>query len=413
MCCERCEKYARCASGLHFRVHTHTHSSVLPNPHYHACRGASEHAGFDCLRCGNVVTEFARLPQSHSAYGCCHRCPEYAKCDFVARHQEQMRLEARPPGEFASPTGELRMFALTPAGIPPHAAAGATPAARVLVVEDEAAVRESIVQALARRSGMVVQACADGCDALRRLSTFRPDVCILDVMLAGVNGLEICRRVRRMEQTRAASVLITTGFPSKDLMEDARRQGADLLVIKPMDAVALSALVRDIAAAREQTPEASPTPLVTVPGDDPTKIPGTREHFALHPTRVLIVDDNEPFRAGITEFMKRSPALQVESVEGGRDALRVFRTFKPHVVVLDLFLPDISGFDVCRSIRRADQDHRTRILVLTGYPTDENVEHAAADGADVCLHKPIQPDVLRYEAWRLGQDASATESGSN
>ena len=101
--------------------------------------------------------------------------------------------------------------------------------------------------------------------------------------------------------------------------------------------------------------------------------------------RILIVDDEPQLRRALKRALE-GHGYAVREAEDGVSALAEFQAFKPDVVLLDLVLPDISGVEVCRELRR---DHQTPIIVLSVIG-DERTKIAALDeGADDYLTKPF------------------------
>ncbi|HVR13059.1 MAG TPA: response regulator transcription factor, partial [Gaiellaceae bacterium] len=114
---------------------------------------------------------------------------------------------------------------------------------RILVVDDDAAVRESLGRAL-RLEGYDVEMAADGREALERLqgNGDDPDLVVLDVLMPNVDGLEVCRRLRR-----AGSRLPVLTLTARDEVSDrvaGLDAGADDYVLKPFALVELLARVR-------------------------------------------------------------------------------------------------------------------------------------------------------------------------
>jgi len=106
------------------------------------------------------------------------------------------------------------------------------------------------------------------------------------------------------------------------------------------------------------------------------------------PIRILVVDDHEVVRLGLRTLLAQATHLEIVG-EAGTAASAVSETerLKPDVVLLDIRLPDASGFDACRQIQRLPGD--TRVLILTSVATDETVFEAIAAGADGYLLKEI------------------------
>jgi excisionase family DNA binding protein len=122
--------------------------------------------------------------------------------------------------------------------------------------------------------------------------------------------------------------------------------------------------------------------------------------------RVLVVDDDAAFRESAVEFLGRQPNMRVRQAADGFAAGRQVSEFQPHVVILDLLMAGMNGLDVCRNIKASPRSRQTRILVLTGYATTENIEKAKESGADLCMAKPVGLDELHDAVLRLARGSA-------
>ncbi|NOX91857.1 MAG: response regulator [Gammaproteobacteria bacterium] len=123
--------------------------------------------------------------------------------------------------------------------------------------------------------------------------------------------------------------------------------------------------------------EALVTHINSVPGDD-----------GVH--RILIVDDDVQLSGFLVELLQGLPdPVQTEVANDGFEAGQKLQTFRPHTVLLDLMMPGIKGFDVCRKIKENPETCGTRVVVMTGYHTLENMMQAMEAGAEACLAKPL------------------------
>ncbi len=104
--------------------------------------------------------------------------------------------------------------------------------------------------------------------------------------------------------------------------------------------------------------------------------------------RVLIVDDNKPLATSLARLLDtRSIATMIAN--DGFSAGRMVRDFRPHVVLLDLLMPGLDGFEVCAQIKADPASRSIRVIAMTGYCTAENVRKALSAGAESCIAKPI------------------------
>ncbi len=122
---------------------------------------------------------------------------------------------------------------------------------RALVVDDDRAVREALRRALTL-GGYEVQLAQDGEQALERIVQTAPDVVVLDVGLPGIDGLEVCRRVRRL--ANRVPILILTARDAVADRIDGLDVGADDYMVKPFDVGELKARLR--ALLRRANPDA-------------------------------------------------------------------------------------------------------------------------------------------------------------
>jgi two-component system, OmpR family, response regulator ResD len=127
----------------------------------------------------------------------------------------------------------------------------------VLVVDDEPTVRE-VVQQYLEREGYRVQVAADGPAALAAMAADAPDLIVLDLMLAGVDGLDVCRQVRTKSATPII-MLTAKGHESDRIV--GLELGADDYVVKPFSPRELVARVRSVLRRTLASEEQSPPPL--------------------------------------------------------------------------------------------------------------------------------------------------------
>jgi excisionase family DNA binding protein len=114
----------------------------------------------------------------------------------------------------------------------------------VLVVDDEPAIRELLMQHLTTRSRAYdVLGAADGFEAGRLITTARPDVVLLDLRMPGLDGFQVCRQIKADTETAATIVIAMTGFHSPETETQILGCGAIRCFAKPIDPAVLSAFI--------------------------------------------------------------------------------------------------------------------------------------------------------------------------
>jgi CheY-like chemotaxis protein len=116
-------------------------------------------------------------------------------------------------------------------------------------------------------------------------------------------------------------------------------------------------------------------------------------HKTTQPRRVLLIEDNLDSVHSMV-FLLRDMGHYVEYAINGYAGIEVARRFRPEVVLLDLGLPGLNGFDVCKELKRLPGLEQTRFIAITGYAQDEYRVRSRAAGCEMHLLKPIPPRVL-------------------
>jgi CheY-like chemotaxis protein len=124
---------------------------------------------------------------------------------------------------------------------------------RVLVVDDDPAIR-TLCSINLRRAGLEVLEAEDGMHGLERALADRPDFVVLDVMLPGLDGLELATRLHGDERTSRIPLVFLTGERDRKKRKRARALGALAYVTKPFDPVALADLVAGALAGGGNAP---------------------------------------------------------------------------------------------------------------------------------------------------------------
>ena len=111
--------------------------------------------------------------------------------------------------------------------------------------------------------------------------------------------------------------------------------------------------------------------------------------------RVLVVDDEATIREVIAESLaRRASPYEVMTAADGFEAGRLVSTFRPDLVLLDLRMPGLDGFQVCRTIKADPETSSTIVIAMTGYHTPETEARIIECGALRCLSKPIEPSAV-------------------
>jgi len=108
--------------------------------------------------------------------------------------------------------------------------------------------------------------------------------------------------------------------------------------------------------------------------------------------RLLVVDDEKPVLDGLKRAFKAFDAqVEITTTTSGVEALLLVGEEKPHGMLVDLSMPDLNGFEVCRRIRLHQQLESVKLVTMTARHSPELVDQSIKAGAIACLPKPVDP----------------------
>jgi CheY-like chemotaxis protein len=117
-----------------------------------------------------------------------------------------------------------------------------------------------------------------------------------------------------------------------------------------------------------------------------------------HLSRILVVDDNRDWADAMARLL-RNEGYSVHTAYDGREAIEAAASVQPEIVLLDLNMPNISGYDAAKVFRRHPSATRPVLIAITAWSEESHKVEAKQAGFDYYLTKPIEPaEVLRLLA---------------
>jgi len=137
---------------------------------------------------------------------------------------------------------------------------------------------------------------------------------------------------------------------------------------------------------------------------------GQRQSRGRNKPKILIVDDDKSFQKYLDRMLS-GRGYAVKTCSDGFEAGIWVMRFQPHLLILDLFMPKIDGFQVCQTLKGDPDTAHIHILAVSGHPTKANIREVQAAGADAFLAKPLDRRALLDHidaAFSHGQRQAAT-----
>jgi diguanylate cyclase (GGDEF)-like protein len=258
----------------------------------------------------------------------------------------------------------LRSALGAPAGLPePSPLAPAAPEREGLVVEADPVLRDTLAGAV-ERAGLSLRTASTRAEALAALDDRMPEAILVDVELPDGSGYALVERIRATPGGEAIAVLLVGGSVNVFDRVEAIHCGADGLFEKPIDEEVIERRLQQLLErARAEAP------------------------------RVLSVED-DPDQAAFVRSVLESAGYEVAVATNPGEFEEALIAFRPDLVLMDILLPGVSGYDLARCLR---QDERYATLPVIFLTTEQQLHgriEAVKAGGDDHLAKPIVPGLL-------------------
>lgn len=258
--------------------------------------------------------------------------------------------------------------------------------AKILIVDDKPKNVKRLAAQLPINEFNVIVAYG-GAEAMQKIDDQRPDLILLDIMMPDIDGYEVTRRVKANPATREIPVILVTASDGRDDKAKGLQAGAEEFLTKPVNKSELQARVtsmlrlsqyRDQLKLRIESEQNFTSPQRhRITDKKPKDLP-----------HILLVEDNEVYIKTIKYFMQDQPYELIVCREGEK-AIALARKGKIDLILLDIMLPGMDGFDVCRILKESEETHHIQVVIVTLLTDLESRIKGVKMGADDYLIKPI------------------------
>jgi len=256
---------------------------------------------------------------------------------------------------------------------------------RLLVVEDNDIERDSIV-ALLDHEDIELKAVATGAEALAELNDKSYDCVVLDLRLPDMTGFELLEKIQAVPELATLPIVVFTG---KELTLDEETK---------LKLMAKSIVLKDVQSPERLLDETALF-LHRVVADLPIEKQKMLERLhdsneVLHGRKVLVVDDDARNIFALTSLLE-SRDMEVISATNGRQAIQLIQeTADIHIVLMDIMMPEMDGYQTIGEIRKDKQFRNLPILAITAKAMKGDREKCLEAGASDYIAKPVNSDQL-------------------
>ena len=261
--------------------------------------------------------------------------------------------------------------------------------ARVLVVDDIMSNVKLLEAKLTAEYFDVVTA-FNGLECLARMEESVPDIVLLDVMMPGMDGFEVCRRIKSNPKIAHVPVVMVTALDQPADRVAGLEAGADDFLTKPVDDAALFARVRSLVRLKLMTDELR---MRESTGQSMGLLDPADNLLDASPAgRILVIEDRQETVAWFTSAL--SPRHEVASVDTFEEALVRVRGGDPDLVVVSLGMRGFDGLRLCSQLRSLPEGRNIPILVVVSDGDRRKLTQALEMGVNDYLTRPVDKNEL-------------------
>jgi CheY-like chemotaxis protein/signal transduction histidine kinase/HAMP domain-containing protein len=247
---------------------------------------------------------------------------------------------------------------------------------KILVVDDDVGNLYAI-RALLELDNAHVTVAESGAEALAALEQMPEiDIVLMDIMMPGMDGYDTTRAIRAIDRFKALPIIAVTGKAADGERQHCLDAGVNGLVSKPVDTAELQAALRRWLPTSPEQADGGPSNGQVV-GD------------AIYGLKILVVDDDARNNFAMKVLLERGHA-EVTVAESGAEALAALEQMPEiDIVLMDIMMPGMDGYDTTRAIRAIDRFKALPIIAVTGKAADGERQRCLDAGANDLISKPV------------------------
>jgi len=255
---------------------------------------------------------------------------------------------------------------------------------KILIVEDEEVLLNVLKNKL-QKEGFDVLSAKDGEEGLEVIGNEKPDLVLLDILMPKMSGIEVLKKLKEQGTLDNLPVIILSNSGQPSEIKEAKELGVkDCLIKAEFDPQEVVDKIRKYIPEEESNLDVvENNTKETDSNHDAQEIANqiNSDNF-----RVLVVEDDLFLRGLMSQKLVREGFEVIEAVDG-EEGLKMVSEKQPHIVLLDLILPGIGGFEVLQKIRQDENIGGIPVLILSNLGQKDDLDKAKKLGATDYLVK--------------------------
>lgn len=262
---------------------------------------------------------------------------------------------------------------------------------RILLVDDEPN-NVKLISAMLFKEHFDIITAYDGKAALDIVNSRKIDLILMDIMMPEIDGYQVTQLVKQNPQTKDIPIILVTALQSEHDKKLGFDAGADEFLTKPINKIEIIARIRSMLRLKQYREQM----VVRIQSEGQKNISSLNERSFRNKNAqsVLLVEDNDKDSKLIQRLIINEP-YRLMRVKSGEEAISLAMNEKIDLILLDIILPGLDGYQVCQYLKNNDRTRDIQIVMITGLSDLESRLKGVEEGVDDFLVKPIDNRELK------------------
>lgn len=256
----------------------------------------------------------------------------------------------------------------------------------ILIVEDSHTQARQI-ESILKQLGYGLTVAFNGKEALEEIRREKPLLVVCDILMPEMDGYELCRTIKSDDSLKDIILILLTQLSEPREIIRGLECGADDFIVKPYNEELLLTRIQTVLSYR------------------------TRNSAEPKAVRILVVEDS-PTQAEQLKFLLEQYGYSVSTAGNGREGLAIAREIKPTVVISDILMPEMDGYELAIELKRDEALKKTPIILITSLMDRKELVAKAAVVADGFFTKPYDDSYLIGKIETILAERKIRETGS-